>query len=63
MMFRYPWNTRALTMLRTEGQECVFLNANKRLENSSIREMAIKSYILDLLDLFIYLFSRYPQLT
>ena len=50
-------------MLRTEGQECVFLNANKRLENSSIREMAIKSYILDLLDLFIYLFSRYPQLT
>ena len=37
-------------MLRAEGQECLFLNANKRLENS-IREIAIKSFILELLNL------------
>ena len=28
-----------------------FFNANKRVENSSTLEMAIKSYILELLDL------------
>ena len=38
-------------MFRTDGWECLFLNANKRVENYSTLEIAIKSYIMELLDL------------